>query len=151
MKACFVKITRGLSPNPDAAVLRRDVFMQEQGFQNEFDEADETALHLTVYVGNEPVATARLLWLACAGKAWHIGRVAVRRPFRAQGWGALAVRKLEQQVKVRGGGTIELLAQLPAIPFYEKLGYTAFGGQEDDEGCPHRRMKKEIPPFFEKG
>lgn len=147
MNGRFIKLTRGLVYNPDAAALRREVFMQEQGFQNEFDEADNTALHLTVYAGDKPVGTARLLWPDSTG-VWHIGRVAVRRPFRSQGWGAVAVRTLEQQVKIRGGGTVVLLAQLPAVPFYEKLGYTAFGKIEDDEGCPHRHMKKEILPIF---
>ena len=34
----------------DYRYVRIEVFMKEQGFQNEFDEIDATAVHITVYV-----------------------------------------------------------------------------------------------------
>ena len=37
---------------------------------------------------------------------------------------------------------ISLHAQLQAKPFYEKLGFVAYGEIDYDEDCPHTWMKK---------
>ncbi len=116
MNGHFIKLTRGLVYNPDAAALRREVFMQEQGFQNEFDEADNTALHLTVYAGDKPVGTARLLWPDSTG-VWHIGRVAVRRPFRVPGMGRGSRSYLGAAGKNSGRGYRGLTGTAARCPF----------------------------------
>ena len=41
-------------------------------------------------------------------------------------------------------GDIILHAQLQAVPFYEKLGFQAYGEIEYEEHCPHTWMKKII-------
>jgi len=33
----------------DVIRIRQTVFMEEQGFQNEFDEVDKTATHIVMY------------------------------------------------------------------------------------------------------
>lgn len=33
----------------DAMNIRRNVFMSEQGYKNEFDEIDDRALHIVIY------------------------------------------------------------------------------------------------------
>ena len=43
----------------DYRAVRIEVFMKEQGFQNEFDEIDAVATHLTVYVDGELAGCAR--------------------------------------------------------------------------------------------
>ena len=63
------RITRGLEANPGAREIRREVFMEEQGFAREFGEEDDTALHITVYQGEEPVGTARKRGRALASGA----------------------------------------------------------------------------------
>ena len=44
----------------DAARIRKEVFVEEQGFQKEFDEIDPIALHVVLYRDGEPAATGRL-------------------------------------------------------------------------------------------
>lgn len=43
----------------DAVKIRKEVFMEEQGFHDEFDETDETAIHLVLYIDQVPAATCR--------------------------------------------------------------------------------------------
>ena len=70
----------------DYRYVRIEVFMKEQGFQNEFDEIDATAVHITVYVDGTLAGCAR-----CFPKeeeaAWVFGRIAVLPQFRHQGLG----------------------------------------------------------------
>ena len=65
----------------DYRYVRIEVFMKEQGFQNEFDEIDATAVHITVYVDGTLAGCAR-----CFPKeeeaAWVFGRIAVLPQFR---------------------------------------------------------------------
>ena len=42
-------LSKGLTNSPDARVIRQSVFVEEQGFEYEFDDIDETALHLVLY------------------------------------------------------------------------------------------------------
>ena len=43
----------------DAVKIRKEVFMEEQGFHDEFDETDENAVHLVLYIDQIPAATCR--------------------------------------------------------------------------------------------
>ena len=70
------------------ADIRRAVFMEEQGFQNEFDDADALARHLVLYQGGRPAGTCRLLPLD-GTRTYLVGRIAVLPPFRGQGWAPL--------------------------------------------------------------
>jgi len=45
-----------------------------------------------------------------------------------------------EEGKKRGFDTMILAAQLQAMPFYEKAGFTAEGEVFDDAGIPHRNM-----------
>ena len=61
---------------PEAAAIRQAVFVEEQGFQEEFDAIDRHALHLLLFADGEPVGTLRA-FTEDGGTRWHIGRVAV--------------------------------------------------------------------------
>ena len=43
-------LSKGLTNSPDARAIRQSVFVEEQGFEYEFDDIDETALHLVLYL-----------------------------------------------------------------------------------------------------
>lgn len=120
------------------------VFVEEQGFQNEFDPLDETARHIVLYRENaEPIATCRIL--AGQGEGQYIlGRVAVIPSCRGMQLGARLVAEAERLVLQSGGTVIQLHAQCRVKVFYEKLGYVAFGEIEEDEGCPHIWMSKTV-------
>lgn len=62
----------------DAVFIRKEVFVKEQGFKNEFDEKDNEAHFLVRYENGSPVATCRIfmirqkylyLWKNCCFKA----------------------------------------------------------------------------------
>ena len=72
-----------------AAAIRQAVFVEEQGFHNEFDEIDETCLHCVISDGPQPVATCRAFAKEDGSGRWIIGRVAVSLPYRGQRQGCL--------------------------------------------------------------
>ena len=125
----------------DCKMIRERVFMQEQGFQNEFDNIDDTALHIVVYADNKPAATGRLY---CESGEWHIGRIAALSEYRGCSLGSMVVTELEKAGTSRGVKFISLSAQCRAAGFYEKLGYAQTDDLHDDEGCPHVTMVKEL-------
>ena len=46
-----IKIAKGLANNADARLIRQQVFVEEQGFVNEFDDIDAKAYHAVIYTG----------------------------------------------------------------------------------------------------
>lgn len=132
---------QGLEKLPQAAAIREEVFVEEQGFHNEFDDIDRQAVHLVVMDGETPVAAGRVYWEEDC-KVWHVGRVCVRKPWRGKELGRLVMEGLEKEARKRGAEKLMLSAQVQARGFYEKLGYSAYGGEYLDEHCPHIAMEK---------
>lgn len=126
---------------PEAAqALRQEVFMGEQGFSYEFDETDNTALHLVLFDGEEAIACCRMF--PDGPDSWHIGRVAVKKDRRGQHLGAAIMEEAEAALSLRGAKRVALSAQSQAAGFYRKLGYVQVGGEYLDEHCPHVDMEK---------
>lgn len=136
------RMKQGLDKMEDAAAIRTEVFVEEQGFQNEFDETDRTAYHIVLYEGTQAVATGRLY--PAEGEGYAIGRVAVRKICRGKHAGKAVVEKLEILARTLGAKELSLDAQVRAMGFYETLGYEPFGKEHLDEFCPHRMMKKRL-------
>lgn len=130
---------------PDEAHdIRIKVFIEEQGFENEFDSIDVEAVHILMRDENSiPVATCRVFWDNRMDS--HIlGRLAVLKEYRGRGIGSDVVREALEYVKNSGGKKLMLHSQCRAAVFYEKLGFSSFGEVELDEGCPHIWMVKEL-------
>ena len=123
--------------NEGCAAVRKAVFMEEQGFQQEFDDVDDRAYHVLIQDGERPVATGRLF--TEDGETYLIG---VLSAYRGQHLGEHVVTALEQQAKACGAKCITLSAQCRAAGFYEKLGYTKTEEYHMDEFCPHVTMRK---------
>lgn len=124
--------------------LRRAVFMDEQNVSeaDEFDGLDGGALHLLAWVGDQPVGTARIVLVGDQAK---IGRVCVSKQARGTGVGAAIIAASLDLARAQPGvTTAKLGAQVHALPFYEKLGFTAFGPVYDDAGIPHRDMERPL-------
>mgnify|MGYP000757946618 CR=1 FL=1 len=51
MDGYIIKIAKGLANNADARLIRQQVFVEEQGFVNEFDDIDHEAYHAVIYTG----------------------------------------------------------------------------------------------------
>lgn len=128
-------------PN-QAKEVRQKVFVNEQGFYNEFDDIDETATHIVMFDEDKtPVATCRIFWDTVMNT--HIlGRLAVIKEYRGRTIGSVIVREAEKYIQKNGGKSIVLHAQCRLTAFYQKLGFAEFGDIGDDEGCPHIWMKK---------
>ncbi|MDE7453599.1 MAG: GNAT family N-acetyltransferase [Clostridia bacterium] len=125
----------------DAIRIRTAVFCGEQGFKNEFDETDKISVHLVLYDDGLPVATCRVFK---DGDLYFIGRVAVIKVYRGKGAGTEIMQYAEKHIISEGGKTIAVSSQKQAEEFYKKQGFTAVGGEYDDEGCPHVRMIKNL-------
>ena len=123
--------------------VRKKVFMEEQGFHDEFDSTDETAWHLTVCQSGGPVAAARIF--PEGEGSWHFGRICVLPEYRGAGLGRKIMEQLEEKAAAFGAKRFVLSAQKQARGFYEKLGYRQEGEEYLDEHCPHVWMVKEAP------
>ncbi|MFV0409859.1 MAG: GNAT family N-acetyltransferase [Paracoccus sp. (in: a-proteobacteria)] len=123
--------------------LRRTVFIEEQGVSEaeEIDDLDAQAVHLLGWIADRPVATARVFLDGANGK---IGRVCVLMEARGTGAGAAIMRGAITALQRRGATRIKLSAQTYALPFYEKLGFVAFGPEYPDAGIAHRDMVLEL-------
>ena len=49
------------SVNDACRFIRETVFVEEQGFEEEFDTLDQTAVHFLITVDGGPAATARMM------------------------------------------------------------------------------------------
>ena len=124
----------------DAFLVRKEVFIQEQGVpaELELDEFDLSAIHALAYQWGQCIGTGRLVDLG-GGQA-QIGRMAVLANFRKAGAGKKILEKLMQLAEMQGAKTIILHSQVNAIPFYEKMGFKPDGPTYDEAGIPHRNM-----------
>lgn len=138
-----IEIYEGLPK--EAKLIRQTVFVEEQGFCEEFDQTDDAAVHFIVYMkDSQPVATCRVFWDTEAG-GYVLGRFAVLKEFRDRNIGAAMMKEAEKYVRKAGGKSLTLHAQCQVSGFYRKLGFSEYGEVEDEQGCPHVWMKKEIP------
>lgn len=127
----------------DARKIREEVFVREQGFQEEFGSKDYDSIHLVYYKEGEAIATCRYFPGEEEGLFW-IGRFAVRKPYREKNIGKELLIRAEQEIQRDGGKRAQLSAQVRAKSFYEKCGYQVTGDVFYDEGCPHIDMKKDL-------
>ena len=129
--------------NDDIKQIRIDVFINEQGFENEFDDIDKTAKFVLLSIDGKAVGTCRFFPSNIDGDA-HIGRMAVRKLYRGQNLGSKIMHAAENGIRRDGFKTCSLSAQVQARPFYESLGYVAEGEEYLDEVCPHILMRKQL-------
>lgn len=125
----------------EAKDIRIEVFMKEQGFENEFDDIDNISFHIVVFDEEKPIGTCRFFK---ENDHYTIGRVAVLKEYRNQHIGNLLLKSAEKEIKKLNGDLIVVHAQVRVSPFYENQGYIQFGQIDDDEGVPHMWMKKKI-------
>ncbi|MDF2800862.1 MAG: family N-acetyltransferase [Anaerocolumna sp.] len=127
----------------DSKLIREEVFMQEQGFENEFDEIDDLATHIVFYDSTVPIATCRY-YKGKNNEEYIVGRIAIRKCYRGKHLGNLMMNVLKENIVSEGGKLITLSAQLQAKQFYEKNGYIAIGEPYLDEDCLHVHMEKSL-------
>ena len=116
--------------------IRREVFIREQGIpeSEEWDGEDAACIHVLATLNREPVGTGRL------NPAGKIGRIAVMSGTRGRGIGTRILRCLILEARRHGIREPFLHAQVQAVPFYERLGFSREGEEFDEAGIPHLRM-----------
>lgn len=133
------KVTDTLSE--DEKMIRETVFIEEQKFKIEFDDLDDIATHIVMYLDNQPVGCCRLYKQE---NEYHIGRIAVLKQYRRKGYGEKILLEAEKVAQEMRADCIKLSAQVRASGFYEKLGYKKYGEIYFDEYCEHIAMRKDI-------
>ena len=124
--------------------LRRTVFIEEQGVSeaDEVDDLDGQAIHILATQDGVPVGSARLLTYGNTGK---VGRVCVVQTARGTGLGAALMQAVVTQFRSMPGiEYVKLGAQLHALSFYERLGFTPYGDVFLDAGIEHRDMRLDL-------
>ena len=131
-------LTTWSTDRPVLQKIRREVFIDEQLVPefDEWDDDDSVSVHALATLNREPVGTGRL------NPAGKIGRIAVLPGLRGRGIGALITRRLLEEAHHRGIREPYLHAQLQAVPFYEKLGFSSQGEVFDEAGILHVRMTR---------
>ena len=119
--------------------VRDEVFVAEQNvpIELEHDANDPVCLHVVAISVADGVAvgTGRLL------PDGHIGRMAVRKPWRAQGVGGAMLALLIEEARERGHAKVVLNAQLSAEAFYRAFGFKAVGEVFREAGIDHQTME----------
>ena len=118
--------------------LRKEVFVDEQGFSLEADrdEQDKNALHV---LGLDETGAARCTArvFADAPGVWHAGRIAVQRGLRGQGVGRLLLAAVADKARAQGARTLELGAQYDKAGLYEAVGFAPYGEPISGRRYPH--------------
>lgn len=130
----------------EIARIRTQVFITEQSVtpELEWDGLDETALHLLALDHDNfdkgdhvktPVGCARIIANGV------IGRMAVLKDYRGRGIGRTLLRYAIECCHLRGWHEIKLSAQIHALEFYQREGFTICSEEYLDAGILHRDMK----------
>ena len=118
--------------------LRHTVFVEEQGVpvELELDGEDAAAWHAAAFSDDgKLIGTGRML------ESGKIGRMAVSQSMRGQGIGRGLLDALVAEARRLKFEEVSLGAQLAAVSFYERAGFTAYGDVFLDAGIDHRMMK----------
>lgn len=130
--------------NNEIINIRKTVFIEEQGFENEFDEIDDGCKHIIYYYGNKPVGTARMFEDEENKNEYFIGRVAILKEYRKYGLGKKIILAIEEKALEIKARKLKLSTQVEVKGFYEKCGYKPIGEIYYDEYCPHIMMEKTL-------
>lgn len=125
----------------EARQIRIKVFVDEQGFNEEFDSVDDIATHIVMFDVDKPVATCRFF---IKDGSYLLGRIAVIKDYRGKHVGALLMQEAQKEIERRGGKRIVIHAQTRAKDFYLKQGYSDSGKNDLEEGCPHVWLFKDL-------
>lgn len=118
--------------------VRQQVFIDEQRVPAdlEWDEHDENAIHLIAEnVYGEAIGCARLLGDGA------IGRMAVLKDWRGKGVGRTLLQHAVTYYQDRGICPIHLSAQLHAVDFYQKAGFSVCSAPYLDANILHVDMR----------
>ncbi len=121
--------------------VRDEVFVGEQNVpvELEHDALDPLCTHVIArLLDGTAIGTGRLT------PERHIGRMAVRAPWRGHGVGDALLLALVEQARLRGWRDVHLNAQVPAMSFYERHGFQPEGERFMAAGIEHQAMQRTL-------
>lgn len=121
--------------------VRDEVFVGEQNVpvELEHDARDPQCTHvLARLMDGTAIGTARLT------PDRHIGRMAVRAPWRGRGVGDALLVALVEQARMRGWPDVSLNAQVSAASFYARHGFQPEGERFMEAGIEHQAMRRAL-------
>ena len=128
----------------EAKYIRQKVFVDEQGFVEEFDEDDNKAIHVVMYIDGLAIGTTRIIF-SDLHNMFVIGRVAILKEYRKKGLGRLLMGKTEEVlINEYGHNLIGVSSQERVSGFYHSLGYEYTSEKYLDQDCPHVFMNKQL-------
>jgi predicted GNAT family N-acyltransferase len=128
---------------PLLRAIREAVFMREQGVtaELEWDGLDDTCHHaLALSATGDAIGCGRIT------PDGHIGRMAVLPEWRGKKVGSAILEALLDYARSQHQTSVEISAQVQALPFYQKFGFEAQGKVFQDAGMPHRKMSLHLLP-----
>ena len=107
-------------------------------------------VHVVALDNDDIVGCATMIPSAWEGqRAWQLRGMAVAPPVQRTGVGGLMLKEL-QRIAQHGAGDVRLMwcnARSPAVPFYERHGWTLASGEFVIETAgPHFKMTLKLPP-----
>ncbi len=122
--------------------IRERVFVVEQKVppEIEYDEFEETSIHILAKHDGQAVGTAR--WRK-TDVGYKLERFAVTREARELGVGRAMVQFILDQIQI--DQPVYLNSQVSAIGFYAALGFVAEGAVFYEADIPHRKMFYNLP------
>lgn len=132
-----------------ACDLRHEVLMAPFGVprDDEWGDGDAASSHLLALDGERVVGYARLIMLDGEAK---IRQVAVAFDRQRSGIGSALIEETCRRAAAQGARRAYLNARLPAVPFYERLGFAVVSDEpfpSGRTGQPHVRMERRIVPY----
>lgn len=123
----------------DITLIRKTVFIQEQGVSQEIemDGLDQlsSTTHFLGFLDGQAIATARMI------EGGKIGRISILAEYRGRGFGEALIRKiLRHCLENTEHNSVYLHAQLAALPLYSKCGFCAQGDVFNEANIEHMKM-----------
>lgn len=138
----------GALAQADAAAVRVQVFVDEQGFalDVEKDGQDAECWHIVGYQDGKAVCAARMFREAKNnsppdGEVYHVGRVAVLAQQRGRGTGRLLMQQIIAKARLLHAVKLTLGAQQDKAGFYLATGWHAVGQPYIEADYPHQGME----------
>ncbi len=122
--------------------LRQDVFVvEQQAAYPDLDGRDLDPETRHVVLENDDGVVLGCARVLDDGQEWRIGRVALHRTVRGQGW---ADRLMQAALQVCPDRDVVLDAQSPLAGWYGTFGFEVTGLEFLDDGIPHLPMRRRL-------
>lgn len=122
--------------------LRSEVFVVEQNCVFlDMDNKDQKCHHLLGWIGEDLVASVRIVPAGISYKEPSIGRVVTSPKYRGTGAGKLLMEEaIDLTIQLHGNQPIRIGAQLYLKKFYTSFGFEAEGEIYLEDGIEHIEM-----------